>query len=206
MSTLDVAVMAPDEELYERRARVLTLRNAGSTFTQIAERINAERILAGLDPLGMTTFRKDHQAALRDVAAASRDDLIAEHRSVLLDMRRAHYGAALNGDIDSTRIVISTLEREARMFGIDAPTQVALGVSEIDFAERMYAAIVGMGLQPPKEIVDGTRRARDEDVIEAELVDGDVEPVGGPLPFDLGTGADDEDTPDVDTAQRWSNL
>lgn len=194
----DVAVMAPDEELYERRAKVLTMRNAGATFSQIAERVNAERIELGLDPLSATTFRKDHQCALRDVAAASREDIIAEHRSILLDLRRAHYSAALNGDIDSSRIILSTIEREARMFGVDAPTQVALGVSEIDFAERMYAAIVAMGLEPPKEISDGIRHARDDRAyIEGEVVDD------GALPFDVARRADAElDAEPV----VWSNL
>jgi len=161
MSVVDITPLE-DESLVERRMRVLTMRNAGATFTQIADRVNAGRAELGQPLLSVTTIRKDHAKALVDVVAASREELIAEHRSVLLDMRRAHYGAALNGDIDSTRLVLSTLEREARLFGLDAPTQVSLGVSDIDFSERMFTAITELGLEPPKEIADAVRHARDD--------------------------------------------
>lgn len=162
--TIDVVPhdMLEDETLVERRMRVLTMRNAGATFTQVADRLNEARIELGLEPLSMTTFRKDYDRALLDVASASREELLAVESSVLLDVRRAHYTKMMGGDIDATRAVLATVEQRRRMFGLDAPTSTAHGISDVDFAEKMYAAIVELGLQPPKEITDGVRHGRDD--------------------------------------------
>ena len=223
MTEIAELVALEDEQIHERRMRVLTMRNAGAVFTQITEVINRSRVQArieaGLDPLpslSVTTIRKDHAIALREVVAASREDIIAEHRSVLLDLRRANYAAAMNGDTDAAKVVLSTLEREARMFGTDAPTRHELGVSDVDFAQS-FADLVGeLGLAPPKEILDAIRHTRDDfDVLDGEVIqDADVCPVtdghvrtSAPASVERAEtsrdGTDEQSTAD-DTG--WSNL
>lgn len=161
MTMSDVTVVPDDETLFERRARALTLRNAGATYRQIADK-------TGVSP---ASARKDVEAALREVMAETAENMIARQRSILFDIQRANYAAAASGDVDAARLIIATLEREARLFGLDAPTRVNVGVSDVEFAERTASLIESLGLKPPKELVRGFAT----DVIEAAPTYVDVE-------------------------------
>jgi len=185
------AQVAADEVLFERRMRALTLRNAGATYRQIAEKTGVSAAAA----------RKDVAAALREVVAEAAEDMIARQRAVLMDIQRANYAAAASGDIDAARLIIATLEREARLFGLDAPTRVNVGVSDVEFAERTATLIESLGLRPPKELI----RMRADD--RAEHLDAEVI-----LPFDLGGDSDEPSgvpTADGDasaSSDGWSNI
>lgn len=188
MTLADVAAgaAAEDETVFERQMRTVFLRNAGGTFRQIATQ-------TGVSP---AQVRKDHAAGLRQVAAESIDEMILRQRSVLFDVQKANYAAMAAGDIDAARIIIAALEREAKLFGLDAPTRVSIGVNEIEFAERAAAAIEAMGLAPPREL-DRARGAADRGkaVLEAEVIDESARPfdiADGGGPFDMG--GDDEST------------
>ena len=182
-SVAAAAHVAEDETLFERRARALTLRNAGATYRQIAEKT------------GVSTFtaRKDVEAALREVVAETAESMIARQRAVLMDIQRANYAAAASGDIDAARLILATLEREARLFGLDAPTRVNVGVSDVEFAERTATLIESLGLRPPKELL--RMRAEDADTLDADVV----------LPFDIAEDAGDSDgVPPL--VEDWSNI
>lgn len=153
-------LIAADETLYERRIRSLTLRNAGATYNQIAEKTG----------VSLPTARKDVAAALREIVAETAEDMIARQRAVLFDIQRANYAAAASGDIDAARIILSTLEREARLFGLDAPTRVNVGVSDVEFAEKTALLITSLGLTPPKAILAALG---EREVVDAELFDDD---------------------------------
>lgn len=177
------AQVAADESLFERRMRALTLRNAGATYRQIAEKTGVSAAAA----------RKDVAAALREVVAETAEDMIARQRAVLMDIQRANYAAAASGDIDAARLIIATLEREARLFGLDAPTRVNVGVSDVEFAERTASLIESLGLRPPKELA--RMRAEELDALDADVI----------LPFDVSEGSGDADgvSPLV---EGWSNI
>ena len=182
------AVVVPeDESLFERRARALTLRNAGATYRQIADK-------TGVSP---ASARKDVEAALREVVAETAEAMIARQRSILFDIQRANYAAAASGDVDAARLIIATLEREARLFGLDAPTRVNVGVSDVEFAERTASLIESLGLQPPKELV----RVANTDVLDVE-----VEPAGGPSEVQSDDGVVPPGRDDTTGAGPWSNI
>ena len=185
MTTAEVATahVAEDETAFERQARALTLRNAGATYRQIAEKTG----------VSTATARKDVAAALREVVAETAEDLIARQRSILNDIQRANYAAAASGDIDAARLILATLEREARLFGLDAPTRVNVGVSDVEFAERTATLIESLGLRPPKELL--RMRAEDADSLDADVV----------LPFDIAEDAGDSDGVPPPT-EDWSNI
>lgn len=190
MTVADVAAahVAEDETLWERRMRALTMRNAGATYRQVAEKI-------GVSP---AQARKDVSLALREVVAESTDDMISRQRSILFDIQRANYSAAASGDIDAAKLILSTLEREAKLFGLDAPTRVNVGVSDVEFAEKTATLIESLGLRPPKELATMSARLREDAALDAEIV----------LPFDVAddaTGdASGEGPPDFDG--EWSNI
>lgn len=197
VTATDVAAALPaeDETLWERRMRALTLRNAGATFRQVAEK-------TGVSP---AQARKDVSLALREVVAESAEDMISRQRSILFDIQRANYSAAASGDIDAAKIILSTLEREAKLFGLDAPTRVNVGVSDVEFAEKTATLISSLGLQPPRELA--TMSAKVREAIDAEVVDD-------PLPFDLAEPDDPDDSAGVASEgtdappddEPWSNI
>lgn len=179
----DIAESTPaeDESLWERRMRTLTMRNAGATYKQIAEKMG----------ISTTQVRKDIRLAYREVIAETAEDMIARQRSILFDIQRANYSAAVGGDIDAQKAILSTLDHEAKLFGLYAPTRVNVGVSDVEFAEKAATLINSLGLEPPKELVNAIRN-RPED-IDGEVVDV---PVVEPAPAASGPVA----------AEDWSNI
>lgn len=161
---ITTATTAPDEELWERRAKALMLRHAGLTYTVIGERLGISAAVA----------RKDVRAALREVTADTKADMVARQRSILLDLTRAHYAAAIDGDIDATKMVLSTLDHEMRLLGLAAPTQVSVGVSDEDFARRAASLIASLDLEPPRSLLSTAGIAADAhaatDAITAEVI------------------------------------
>lgn len=167
----------PDETTFERRIRVVMLRNAGVTFTDIARK----------ESISTTQARKDLTAGLRDLLADTAEDMIARQRSVIIDVQKANYKKMLEGDVDAARLILSSLEREAKLFGLDAPTRVNVGVSDIEFAEKTAALIESVGGTPPADLLKAIGHRADTagngTVIDAEVVTEDrAEPVAAPAP------------------------
>ncbi len=189
----DVAfgVPAPDETLWERRMRALTLRNAGLTYAKIGDQqgTNAQ------------TARSDVRAALREVINETAEDMLARQRSVLVDLQRAHYPAALQGDRDATGAVLRCLEHEAKLFGLYAPSRVSVGVTDTEFAAQAVELITALGLQPMPELE--RTLIKHEQVVEAEpTTTTDKEPTDAPDPAtDAAPQPEPEPEPD-----DWSNL
>lgn len=174
----------PDETTFERRIRVVMLRNAGVTFTDIARK----------ESISTTQARKDLTAGLRDLLSDTAEDMIARQRSVIIDVQKANYKKMLEGDVDAARLILSSLEREAKLFGLDAPTRVNVGVSDIEFAEKTAALIESVGGTPPADLLKAIGH-RAGTVIDAEV---EPEPVA----------ADPEPPPEWApvAADEWSNI
>lgn len=202
MSTTAVATPDPDDEghdeevIIDRQLRAVMMRNVGGTWAQIAATLK----------ISATQARKDYQGGLRQMTSVSAEDMIARQRSIVHDVIRSNYKAMAGGDIDAGKLILSALEREAKLFGLDAPARLNVGVSDIEFAERTASLIEVLGLQPPKELVAGLPRAKNvaeiasAEAIDAEIVDtmaSDNAPAHE-LPFDLGSGAAALD-PDFDS-------
>lgn len=196
-----------DETLWERRYRSLQLRNARLTFDQIAQR-------TGVSP---ATARKDVEAAKRAVVEEStREQLIGEHRSVLMAMRAAQYPSMLGGDVDAAKVIMSTLVREADMFGLDAPKRTAIGVgTDVEFATTLLQLIESVGGDVPKELADVARSERDARTIDVETVEleapaaaaGGVASEGSdgePTPLTSTNGSNER--PEGPSSEPWSNL
>lgn len=181
------ATPAPDETLWERRMRALTMRNAGATYAKIAEQFGVSTL----------TVRKDVRLALREVISETAEDMVARQRGILLDMTRANYPAALQGDLGAQSAIVKCLEHEAKLFGLYAPTRVSVGVSDTEFAAQAAELIAALGLEPPRELITA-------DVIEAEVAETPTEDALSatidPAPTQSTTPTDQEDEDD------WSNL
>ena len=145
----ELDVTPDDETVYERRSRSLELRVAGHTFSEIAE-------LTGKSP---GQARKDVERARQDIIdSATRESLMADHRATVVAVRRAFFKDMTSGNVDAAKIILSTLEREAKLFGLDAPQRVALGVgTDVEFAETLASLIETVGYAPPSDLIFAAR-------------------------------------------------
>lgn len=209
-----------EEQLFERRHRFLTMRLAGATFSVIARKYNEQQLeaamQAGRDPetadqVSTTTVRKDVARAKEElITDATRDALRGEHRAILLDMRRANYAAMAAGDIDAAKVVMSTLQREAEMFGLDDPKRSVVGIgTDVEFATDLVGLIQAVGYTPPDDLMfaaHGERSDRDRPALAA-VVDAEVVPLDPDAPEPRAAGgvasggerAGGDGTPPADT-------
>lgn len=189
-----------DEQLWERRRNFLTSRLAGGTYSSIAQSYNQRALeaamAAGRDPadvetVSATTVRSDCARAKQEmIDDATRDALRGEHRAVLQDMRRANYKAMAGGDVDAAKVVMSTLVREAEMFGLDDPKRSVVGVgTNVEFASDLVALIEGIGYQAPSDLVFAARGERTDALAIDRVAPGDTAIIDGEIvpdsPFDM---------------------
>ena len=182
------ATAAPDETLWERRMRALTMRNAGATYAKIAEQFGVSTL----------TVRKDVRLALREVISETAEDMVARQRGILLDMTRANYPAALQGDLGAQSAIVKCLEHEAKLFGLYAPTRVNVGVSDTEFAAQAAELIAALGLEPPRELITG-------DVIDAEVAETGAEDALS-VTIDGDPPQSHPPTDEEDESLDWSNI
>lgn len=98
----------------ETMVKAAQLRSGGATFREIGEAL-------GIDHTWARTL------VLRALEAAKYEsaELMRVQEGLRLDrLQRAWWPAALNGDVKAAGIVMRVMDRRARLFGLDAPTQI----------------------------------------------------------------------------------
>lgn len=178
------AVRQPDER--QRAMRAVELRVQGQTYAQIADALDYSDESGARHAVSRLLARRE---------AEGKDELRAVHSARLEGVLSAHWPAATSGDTDAARIVLQTLDRIAKLYGLDAPTRVAVGsesLTTIGFANeaaRLIESIASMGGTDDvlRSLPDGAGHA----MIAAR------EPAALPV---AETVADD------DEAEPWSNI
>lgn len=178
-----------NEELLARRTKVMFLRNAGATWESIAKE-------TGVSP---ATCRKDYGVVCRDLNNEQPAYVVARHRAVIFDIQRANYPAMMRGDKDAAATILRALEREARLLGLDAPTRILAGISDVEFANEAARLIERINALDPDTLKELERARHDEaNTIDAEVDDtaasaapdsGGQQPADGAAP--LSGGAED---------------
>lgn len=113
--------LAKHQQILERRIVVSDLLKSGLTQRKI------HRALQGTYPCSLATVNADIKAMFTELTKVS-VNRVAEARE--LDVSRidallaAIWAAAMNGDADKVRAAIQLLQRRAKMFGYDAPTEI----------------------------------------------------------------------------------
>lgn len=151
-------------ETNERRAKALTMRNAGATYERIA------------DQLGIPVHRvqSDVSYAIRNWVRVPAEQMVDRQRAIFLDILRVEYPAAM--DPSSPRHyqaldrVLEVLRDERKLFGLDAPQKISLGISEQEFAERAAELLKVTGTRPLLELA-----GQQEDVVDAQVVEVEEE-------------------------------
>lgn len=143
-----------DVTVWERRMKALTMRNAGATFARIADQLG----------ISETRARDDVRKATAEVVQLPVDKMVERQRSILLDITRVNYPAAMSGDRDAQTVLLRVLEHEAKLYGLYAPARVNVGVSETEFANQAAELLSVLGTEPLRELAG-------EPPLDAELED-----------------------------------
>lgn len=153
------AELLEDAELWERRYKALTLRNAGATWHKIAAQLG----------VSVYTVQKDVRTAMAEVVKVPVDEMVARQRAILLDLARVNYPAALGGDHDAQTQLLRILEHEAKLYGLYAPTRVQVGISETEFATQAAELLAAIGTEPLRELAG--EQAAPIPPIDAEVIE-----------------------------------
>lgn len=131
----------PDADERQRARAAVELRVQGHPYAQIAEQLGYADESGARHAVSRLLARRE---------AESIDELRAVHGARLEAVLSSFFPAAMSGDTDAARIVLRTLDSLAKLFGLDAPTRVAVAphISEREFAEeaaRLIDSIASMG-------------------------------------------------------------
>lgn len=118
-------------EIAERRKEALSLRLAGVGYKEIAEVLD----------VSVSTAHGDIQAALHDIPKAEADQLRQEEAMRLDRLQRTVWPEAIKGRPEMIDRAIRIIDRRARLFGLDAPTAVAVSSADIDVDAAVRALV-----------------------------------------------------------------
>lgn len=134
------AVRQPDER--QRAMQAVQLLVQGQTYAQIADALDYSDESGARHAVSRLLARREAEGI---------DELRAVHSARLEGVLSSFWPAATSGDTDAARIVLRTLDSLAKLFGLDAPTRVAVGsesLTTIGFANeaaRLIESIASMG-------------------------------------------------------------
>ncbi len=131
----------PDADERQRAAQALELRTSGMTYAAIAAELKYS------DESGP---RKAVDRLLSRVECEGAEELRQLEGQRLDAMQRAIWPQACSGDLDAIKTVLTIMARRAKLLGLDAPANVAVGpsVSSVEFASeaaRLIESIAALG-------------------------------------------------------------
>ncbi|WP_163725309.1 hypothetical protein [Mycobacterium gallinarum] len=132
----------PDAHERQRALSAVELRVQGQAYAQIAHALGYSDESGARHAVSRLLARREAEGI---------DELRAVHLARLEGVLSAFWPAATSGDTDAARIVLRTLDSLAKLYGLDAPTRVAVGASLTDTvgfaneAARLIESIASMG-------------------------------------------------------------
>jgi hypothetical protein len=124
MQENNTEVISLDPELFEKERQVIAYRQAGATFDQIAQRLGYSN-----ESGARAAFRRAMERVRDDAINSEMRDL---HRQRLEIALKAIWPQILQGDFEAIKLMLKILERDAKLFGIDAPIKTEVEVTSYD--------------------------------------------------------------------------
>jgi hypothetical protein len=120
-----------------RALKALDLRLAGASYRQIGVTLKVSHVQAYRDVTGMLhQYASEPAEKVREVELGRLDRLLL-----------AHWEKATKGDGEATRLVLSIMDRRAKLLGLDAPQRIDISGWIREMAERE-------GLDPAQAVKD----------------------------------------------------
>jgi hypothetical protein len=192
------AVRQPDER--QRAMRAVELRVQGQTYAQIADALDYSDESGARHAVSRLLARRE---------AESIDELRAVHSARLEAVLLAFGPAAASGATDAARIVLRTLDSLAKLYGLDAPTRVAVGptISDVEFANeaaRLIESIASLG--GTDDLLRSLPNGAGQAVIDARSRTAVTERSDSAAQINPLGAHSAETLPDNDEFEPWSNL
>jgi hypothetical protein len=124
MSENNPSVISIDPALFEKERQVVQYRQGGATFDQIAKRLNYA------DESGARAAFKRAMERMRDDAINA--EMRELHRQRLEVALTAIWPNVVQGDLEAIKVMLKILERDAKLYGIDAPVKTEVEVTTYD--------------------------------------------------------------------------
>lgn len=185
LSAIAKAKLAADATRWEKRMHALTMRNMGAVYPAIAQALGVSE----------DTARNYVQIAIREIVTVPVDQMVDRQRAILLDITRQNYPTAmsptanLDDKLACQSMLLRVLEHEAKLYGLNAPTRINVGISEQQFGAQAADLLKIVGMRPLQELAglpagfvetpqghahsvldDGPERSM-QDIEDAEVVD-----------------------------------
>ena len=173
----------PDAGERDRAQRAVALRIEGRAYAAIAEELGWRDESGARHAVDRLLSRIEHESIteLRTVEGRRLDKL-----------QEAVWTAALRGETDSVKTALQIMARRAKLYGLDAPERINVGISETEFASQAAELLAVMGEAPLRELARMPAVAAHAlPVVDAELI---------PAAPATATATDDDDD------EPWSNL
>ena len=120
----DTEIIAVDPQLFEKERQVLAYRQGGATFDQIAQRLGYSN-----ESGARAAFRRAMERIKDDAINSEMREL---HRQRLEIALKAIWPQVIQGDFEAIKLMLKILERDAKLFGIDAPIKTEVEVTSYD--------------------------------------------------------------------------
>ena len=106
--------MARNAESEARGMQALSLRLGGASYREIGRTLGVSHVTAfRYLRWAMREYAAEPATQIRDMEVARLDRLMA-----------GHWEKAINGDVNSTRTVLTIMDRRAKLLGLDAPQKL----------------------------------------------------------------------------------
>jgi len=113
-----------DPALFEKERQVVQYRQTGATFDAIAKK------LGYADESGARLAFKRAMERMRDDAL--NNEMRELHRQRLEVALTAIWPDVVKGDLEAIKVMLKILERDAKLYGIDAPVKTEVEVTSYD--------------------------------------------------------------------------
>ena len=121
-------------EIEAREVKALDMRLAGAPYRQIGKALGVSHVQAQQDVKRMLReYATEPVAKVRDAEVARLDKLVM-----------AHWDKAVEGNVESTRMVLTIMDRRAKLLGLDAP-------QKLDITGWLREMALSEGLDPEQE-------------------------------------------------------
>ena len=137
-------VISIDPELFEKERQVVQYRQGGATFDAIAKK------LGYADESGARVAFKRAMERMRDDVL--NNEMRELHRQRLETALMAIWPDVVKGDLEAIKVMLKILERDAKLYGIDAPVKTEVEVTTYDG---------NLLRQRTREIVEAIREIRE---------------------------------------------
>jgi Sigma-70, region 4 len=157
------APLSKDARIWERRFKALAMRHIETkTFAQIAAELGVSE----------DTAANDVRRAIQEVVRVPAEQMVDRQRAILLELVRTDWPGAKNGDLEKQAMILRFLQHESQLFGLNAPTRVAVGISAHEFGRCVAELLPLVGAAPLYELAGlPTTGPSAQDVIDGEITE-----------------------------------